>query len=128
MWNLEAVHKSLTPPPLPSCNFRNSWIYTSIIIFPTVFCVNNSGELCKIKAQNYLPTFWESTLTVCLSSDWGAVRRCQSFKLVQLPLATCNQCKTSNIISTCNILLNTIHTVYFVDKILAEWEVRYTCV
>lgn len=121
-WNLEAVHKSL---PAPSWNFRNSWIihYTNIWswfflpIFLLFFfgCVNNSGEHCRIKTQNYLPTFWGSTLTVCLSVCPQTGEQCAGAGLLNLSSYhwqhAINQCKTSNIIYTCNILLNTIYSV-----------------
>lgn len=98
-WNLEAVHKSL---PAPSWNFRNSWIihYTNIwswfflpiflLFFLVVWIIlENIAELKrKITYPHFEGPLWPS---VCLSSDWGTVRRCRSFKLVQLPLATCNQ-------------------------------------
>lgn len=93
-WNLEAVHKSLTSPLLETFVILELYIiqYTNIMIFSTIFLwiiLENIAELKrKITYPHFEGPLWPS---VCLSSDWGTVRRCRSFKLVQLPLATCNQ-------------------------------------
>lgn len=119
-WNLEAVHKSL---PAPSWNFRNSWIihYTNIwswfflpifllFFFLVVWIIlENIAELKrKITYPHFEGPLWPS---VC-PQTW---EQCAGAGLLNLSSYhwqhAINQCKTSNIISTCNILLNTIYSV-----------------
>lgn len=113
-WNLEAVHKSLTSPLLETFVILELYIiqYTNIMIFSTIFLWIILENIAELKRKITYPHF-EGPLWPSVCPQTG--EQCAGAGLLNLSSYhwqhAINQCKTSNIIYTCNILLNTIYSV-----------------